>query len=1124
MSSFQQERQSELFSGENWSTIYQAFSNVSLQSYDFDTIRSAMVSYIQTNQPESFNDWISSSEFVMIIDLLAYLGQSLAFRIELNSRENFMDTAERRESILRIAKMLNYSPKRNFSARGLLKLVKIRTDQEIRDIDGTNLTNIDIAWNDPTNTNWFEQFVLVLNNTFASTNPYGIPVKQSAIGGIATQLYQLNSAPLTTVSDPFNVVVNGTSTRFESVNPDFDVLGFFTERAPNPIGAKHLIYRNDGSGNSSPNTGFFTYFKQGNLQSTDFQFDFPQENRIVDINVKNINELDVWVEEIDNNGLVISTWTQVPTTDNIAFTNIDRQNRKIYSVITRDNDQISIKFGDGRFGQAPTGIFRVWYRVSNGLRYQIRTSNMENIQIAVPYLVSTNNATQKQTLTLTFSLQYGLNTRDVGASVPRETTAQIQQRAGQVYYTQNRMVNGEDYNVFPLQYGNLVKKVKSVNRIYSGQSRYIDINDPTGRYQNTTLFSDDGILYKENFSRNTYESLPSVKTPIEMIIDDIQPLLTETDLRDFYFANYPRPTIDNNPYPTRWRQPINNLTSISGQFAADTSFSSTYIPQPIGYNSNNNYVYLTKGSLVKFQDPASADNYIWASIEKISTSGIDPNIDVNGYGPVILSQSIPDQWRATLTIPSFRQTLTTDEINAIERQIENKNSFALRYDYLYGTWNVIASSNIDVSQQFDLTYAGNTANANLDASWLLLAEYLPSQGYWQFSTRNLRYVFESVNDARFFFVDDFRVTDIQRNLPLRDYIRILKYNTLNSPSTSSLGRTYDFELVNPFVYSDGFIEPRRVQVSFTDSNNTGIPDNPDIFDLVVDPNAQIEASDPKERRVYHILQTDGDYEYYVPDTTVLTFNFFSDITTNTLTANQVGYAIDRGIFYKRTNVGALLDVSNQYQSFVGRASIAFQWKHFVPSDQRIDPSSSNIMDMYVLTENYYQATQNWLKSVTRSAFPTPPSTEDLRQQFAPLEIAKMQSDEIIWHSAKFKLLFGSEASQELQAQFKVIKVAGTTVTDNEIKQMIINGINQFFDVSNWAFGESFYFTELAAYLHQSLSTIIASVVIVPNSSNNKFGNLFVVRSEPDQLFMSTATVGDVLIVSNYNQSNIRIGQ
>ena len=1121
MSSNQQKRQSELFAGSNWETIYKAFSTVNLQSYDFDTIRTSMVKYIQTNYPEQFNDWLDNSEFVFIIDLLAYLGQSLSFRVDLETRENNLDTAERRESILRLAKMLNYNPKRNFSSRGLLKLSKIKTDQEVYDSDGTALSNVSILWNDPINTSWYEQFILILNNTLVNTNPFGLPVKSGLVGSIATQLYQLNSAPLTTVADGFTSTVNGQGMRFEVVNSNFDIGGTFTENTPNPLASKSLIYRNDGAGNSSANTGFFTYFKQGTLQFSDFQFTYPVENRVVDINVNNVNELDVWVEEINDAGLVVNTWTKVPTVDNIVFNTVDRQERNIYSVVTRDNDQISIRFGDGRFGRTPTGLFRVWYRVSNGLKYQIRSNDLSNVQITIPYIRSDNNSTQTYNLTLTFNLEYSVNSGDVGSSVPRETSDQIKQRANQVYYTQNRMVNGEDYNIFPLQYGNTARKVKAINRTYSGQSRYIDVNDPTGRYQNTNLFAEDGILYREPFNRSGFESLPTIKTANEIVGNDIQPLLTEIDLRDFFFAEYPRPTFI--PSRTRWSKATGNGFGTTGQFQYDVLNNSVFVNQPLGQGQIPNFNYLVPGAIVQFLDPADVTNYVWVSISQVSGSGVDPLMATTGIGPVVLSQTVPNGWQVNLVIPTLRQTLVTSEIVNIETQLINNTTFALRYDQVASAWVVITTSNIDLSSDFSLTYAGDISASNMDASWLLLAEYLPAQGYWQFTTRNLRYVFESVLDARFYFIDTFKVVDATRNLALRDYVRVLKYNSLASPSSTPLKKPYNFDLVNSFVYADGYIEPRRVQVTFTDTNGDGIPDDPTIFDIVVDPSGALDSNSLLNRYVYHELTTDGTYEYWVPNSTIVTFNLYSDITLINLPIGSTGYVIDTKVFYTRQANNSLLDTSTNYQAFIGRAELNFQWKHYVPTDQRIDPSTSNIIDTYVLTETYYQTVQTWLTSLNQPAFPTAPTNDDLRIQFSALEGSKMISDEIIWHSAKFKLLFGSTAQESLQAQFKVIKVQGTTVTDNEVKQKVITAINQFFNVDNWSFGETFFYTELSAYIHQQLATIVASVVIVPNVQSSKFGNLFVVRSESDELFLSTATVSDIIIVPNYTSGNINIG-
>ena len=104
------ERQNNLFAAEDWKVAYKAFSNIDFTSYDFDTMRLSMVNYIRQNFPENFNDYIESSEFIAIIELLAYLSQSLAFRMDLNSRENFLETAERRDSVFKLESVISGVP------------------------------------------------------------------------------------------------------------------------------------------------------------------------------------------------------------------------------------------------------------------------------------------------------------------------------------------------------------------------------------------------------------------------------------------------------------------------------------------------------------------------------------------------------------------------------------------------------------------------------------------------------------------------------------------------------------------------------------------------------------------------------------------------------------------------------------------------------------------------------------------------------------------------------------------------------------------------------------------------------------------------------------------------------
>ncbi len=182
-------RQNNLFAAEDWTVAYKAYSQVNFQAYDFDSIRTALVEYVRTNYPENFNDYIESSEFIAIIEMLAYLSQSLAFRMDLNSRENFLETAERRDSVFKLARMLGYNPKRNIPASGLMKLTGVKTTESLTDSQGNNLNNVNVFWDDANNPLSYEQFITVLNAAMSSANRFTAPVKSGVLGNIPTDLY-----------------------------------------------------------------------------------------------------------------------------------------------------------------------------------------------------------------------------------------------------------------------------------------------------------------------------------------------------------------------------------------------------------------------------------------------------------------------------------------------------------------------------------------------------------------------------------------------------------------------------------------------------------------------------------------------------------------------------------------------------------------------------------------------------------------------------------------------------------------------------------------------------------------------------------------------------------------------
>jgi hypothetical protein len=174
--------------------------------------------------------------------------------------------------------------------------------------------------------------------------------------------------------------------------------------------------------------------------------------------------------------------------------------------------------------------------------------------------------------------------------------------------------------------------------------------------------------------------------------------------------------------------------------------------------------------------------------------------------------------------------------------------------------------------------------------------------------------------------------------------------------------------------------------------------------------------------------------------------------------------------------------------------------------------------MVVLTTSYYTEVRQW-QARPVGAFPLEPTSDQLASEFSQLDQYKTASDSLVYRSAKFKLLFGPQADESVQAKFKIVKLSDQ-VSDNELKARIITAINTYFNVNNWEFGESFYFTELSSFIHQRLGGSIGSIVILPKNTSGKFGELFQVKAEPNELFVNTATVSDIEIVSRLDNQTL----
>jgi hypothetical protein len=1130
-------RQNRLLVAQDWKKIYQSFRNADFQSYDFENLRRTMIDYIRTNYPEDFNDYIESSEYLALIDLIAFLGQSIAFRVDLNARENFLELAERRESVLRLARLISYNAKRNIASRGLLKFASVATTENVIDSNGRNLAGQTINWNDSANANWYDQFIKIMNASFPATQQFGNPASKASIYGIPTEQYRIQGANTNVPVYEFNKTVDGRTMAFEITSTTFSEQNYIYEEAPRIGNHLACIYRDDGKGLGSTSSGFFLNFVQGTLNTGLFTVAQPSSNQSVDIDSPGVNNSDIWLYRLDGNNAETDLWTPVSNFEgnNIIYNSIQKNIRNIYSVITRAGDRFSLQFSDGVFGELPLGTFRTYYRISNGLQYAINPRDIRNVSIDVPYYSAQN---QLQTLTITLSLSYTVNN-----AVTTESNDSIKANAPQTYYTQNRMITGEDYNISPLSVSTQVAKVKAVNRTSSGISRYFDLADPTGKYSSTNLFANDGVLYTEEYTsqyRFSYQS----KTDIEVVIyNNIFDILKRANLRNFYyskFINFITASLN-----IVWNNVTTDANASSG-YIGDVNDGTIY---KVGSYTSTDLKYLKAGALVQFTAPtgyyfdtnrentfvqtsatttAGYIKTIWAEVVSVSDDGTAAGTGLlsTGFGPVSLNRPIPSTATSkpiiTQIVPKWRTVIDSATITTMIDLIDSNKPFGLRYDATTQVWKIIFESNLDLVSNFSIAKQGDVTSKQQDASWLLL--FTTNNEYYTVTSREQRYVFESDTQVRFFFDSTRKIYDSRNDSVIKDIVNVLNINS-NPASVAGFPFTVDYpwEVVSEYAGQDGYIDNKKIVVTFADSDDNGVVDNPELFLNIVDPIATNWTRYILQEK-YTISQGQDDYRY-VENYNNSVVKILADESLvgdrNQYTFPQYFYFVKSGVVKKLTAANQPLVASLDYKVFVGRDKIKFQYTHSADYDSRIDPGATNIIDVFMLTKGYDTLFRQWISGAPITK-PLPPSSAELYDIISPsLSLIKSISDEVVYHPVNYKILFGTIAEDNLQASFKVIKNPSQVISDNDIKAKVITAINQFFNLDNWDFGDTFYFTELSTYVMNQAIPYIANFVIVPRQSGLNFGSLFEIKSASDQLFINGATVDDIEIITSITPSMIK---
>jgi hypothetical protein len=965
---------------ENWQKVYQAYSSINFTAFDYNSVKKSLIDYLKIYHAESFGDYIESSELITIVEAFAYVAELFAYRLDQNANENLITTAQRRESVLRLAKLLSYNVSRNIPARGLVKVGSISSTERVFDSRGNDLSNKIITWNDPNNPNWKEQFLLVINKVLSQDFGSVLPSDRVQVEDVLLELYAFNNNPLQNNVLSYQVTVANQSFPMEIVSCQLNQYGPY-EMRPQKGMELTVLYLSDGLGDSSDNTGFFFFTKQGTLQRLQTNFDGVTPNQTFDVPIQNVNQTDVWLNNINpDTGLLITSsdllnqnnagqWVEVDITNaqNIVFNTNPIRNK--YEIETLDKDQVRFIFGDGNFANVPNGTFEIWIRSSANLDYIIPTNSLQNVGSNFNYY---DTQGKEQTFAFTFSLLDPIQN-----AAPSEDIEHIRNTAPAVYYTQDRMVNGRDYNEFMLK-DNSILKLQAINRTFSGDSKYIFWHDASNYYENVKIFGDDLVVYFTTDILNQH--VPGAALPAPDGGSNI-------NLVDALTYNYIQPILTTNEFY------VNAI--LNG--AVLGRIEKTFSPSEVGIlqNNLNNLIYNVPETLYLTYDGQS-NSFSFTETEPLVwnisiTSNVDNSWDINYYSKKLILHS--DQTKFWVN-NNGQKIITLDTFNTNLDQV------------------IILSANVGAN--------GSVLGLNhpLNIVQQMLVDVGSEQG-----TYSIHDLLAIPGDNNGDGIPD----DITLN-----YL-------INSVSTPTTGISY---------------------VYFNRSCSTGTC--PWVF----------QPGTPENIQAYKL-----------------------DLETN---------PIDKRLWKKE----------------IGVERVNFLWLHATPRYHLVDPSPTNIIDMFIVPRGYYTAYKQWLAGDLASP-PALPTTFELRASYNYLLDNKMISDSLILHPGKIKLLFGDNADTSVQGKFVVVKSPNSVMTDNQIKTTIVNAIQDFFDINLWEFGETFYFTELAAYVHTRLPADISSIVLVPLYEQNIFGDLFQIFTEEDEILQAQVEVSNIQIVQSLDPLTIK---
>ncbi len=558
------------------------------EEYDFHSIRQTLQDYIEQTYP-NYNDFFRSDYVMMLIELFAFYGEMMAYRVDMNMNESFLSSAKDRRNIIKIADMLGYKHARIEPAvsiskidisdqLGGAKLVSKKKQQgSVNDIlsktaqivfepqvmDSRTYYRYKLDYLLKTVT--AEDFMNTLNNVFQKlenfTETNNIKVKSILENNfeyyersIFVDKFQMRFA----ANENVYVDYVGARKMFEVQSLKFDDVLYFTTE--NTIDS--LKYNGDALYNDTVELGFefvLKYDKAFNILDKNVYMYMPLVqggtfSREIDPGkgVKNFKETayeqnifnnKTIIRQYDHNGLLLRTYYEVENINNT-------QHRYAYEVNNTPEGFVEFIFGDGKNVEilmaAPKTL--LFYRKNPGNTdevYNIKNAEFNTIPLNVSYYDA--NVGNSQSVTLPLVMLSKFNAVD---GLPAESDEQIRYMARKLRSVQDRFVTGKDYETAGMLHPR-VRYTSVVLRSYIGKNssrmsnEYLDVYFDATKNDITVFNMVDTFTNK---TTDTFVVVPTAYFTESSVTGKYDSLKFQESGEEYYFDIF---DIDSVP-PNEW--------------------------------------------------------------------------------------------------------------------------------------------------------------------------------------------------------------------------------------------------------------------------------------------------------------------------------------------------------------------------------------------------------------------------------------------------------------------------------------------------------------------------------------------------------------------------------------------